>query len=592
MSTFVRATAIVLVLAAFATLLFRSSPSRAGGTIITVNTTADAINNDSPNACSLREAVQATRTNAAVFDDCPAGSTDPDKILIGGGPYLLTPGTGDNLGDLDTGGAAAGELVIEGIMPVNVIDGQGMSRIIDAGNTVALRFLTLQNAGVEGVLGGAIFSNGPLFTLQTSVVKDSSGAAGGGVYKTGGQLTVNNTAISGNTATLSGGGGISGDSALVNIYQGTFTGNQAGGSGAAIFALGTSGVNISYSTISGHSSGTGAIASSNDGDASTVSITNSTISGNSITALSVSALDQMNLDYVTLADNSIGILNLGGVNLGKSILANTVNCGGTAPVSQGNNIETANSCGLNSAGDMVGTDPLLGPLEDNGGATEPPTETHRLLGGSPAIDAIASGCPPPSRDQRGESFTRPKDGDSNGGVLCDIGAYEAPAGTTPTPTPSPSPTPSPTPSPAPTPSPTATGGTTPTATPTATGSVTPSATPSPTPTSTVSATPQPSGPTATPTQNPKQGDLDCDNDVDMADFDDSITYAAGLYDGVTPPPECLNIGDPERNSGHPWGDFNCDDAVDALDSLFEIAYLGGVILQQNAGCFPIGQNMT
>ena len=41
---------------------------------------------------------------------------------------------------------------------------------------------------------------------------------------------------------------------------------------------------------------------------------------------------------------------------------------------------------LNAAGDMRNTDPLLGPLQDNGG----PTFTHALLNGSPAINRGAN----------------------------------------------------------------------------------------------------------------------------------------------------------------------------------------------------------
>jgi hypothetical protein len=58
------------------------------------------------------------------------------------------------------------------------------------------------------------------------------------------------------------------------------------------------------------------------------------------------------------------------------------------------------------------SNPLLGPLQNNGG----PTQTHALLAGSPAIDAVTSGCPPPPTDQRG--VLRPQ------GAACDIGAYE------------------------------------------------------------------------------------------------------------------------------------------------------------------------
>lgn len=69
-------------------------------------------------------------------------------------------------------------------------------------------------------------------------------------------------------------------------------------------------------------------------------------------------------------------------------------------------------------GDVVGEDPWLGPLADNGG----PTFTHALLPGSPALDAgDDAGCAERdgtliSDDQRGQP--RPV------GAGCDVGAYE------------------------------------------------------------------------------------------------------------------------------------------------------------------------
>ena len=66
-------------------------------------------------------------------------------------------------------------------------------------------------------------------------------------------------------------------------------------------------------------------------------------------------------------------------------------------------------------------DPLLGPLQDNGG----PTWTHALLDGSPAIDTgTPTDCP--AIDQRG--YLRPVDGDGDDIAVCDIGAYEYLAG--------------------------------------------------------------------------------------------------------------------------------------------------------------------
>jgi len=62
-------------------------------------------------------------------------------------------------------------------------------------------------------------------------------------------------------------------------------------------------------------------------------------------------------------------------------------------------------------------DPLLGPLQNNGGLTL----THALLPGSPAID---TGSPTvcPLFDQRG--YNRPLDGNGDGIPICDIGPYE------------------------------------------------------------------------------------------------------------------------------------------------------------------------
>ena len=93
--------------------------------------------------------------------------------------------------------------------------------------------------------------------------------------------------------------------------------------------------------------------------------------------------------------------------------------------SGGHNIGTDGTCNLTDPTDLPNTDPMLGPLQDNGG----PTETHALLPGSPAIDAIPTadctwdddGDPetpevPLRIDQRGAS--RPQ------GVGCDIGAVE------------------------------------------------------------------------------------------------------------------------------------------------------------------------
>jgi hypothetical protein len=200
--------------------------------------------------------------------------------------------------------------------------------------------------------------------------------------------------------------------------------------------------------------------------------------------------------HCTIAGNNAdnrggGILVYGGLAIGNTILktgtsgANIVISSGTV-ASNGYNISNDNGGGfLTGPGDQINTDPMLGPLQDNGG----PTFTHALLPGSPAIDAgDPKFTPPPYYDQRGAVFWRVRNG------RIDSGSFEVQAGTTPSPTPTP--TASPTPTSSPTPTATFTPTTTATFTPTPTATVTASATA--TATTTATASPTPSEPPFTP----------------------------------------------------------------------------------------------
>lgn len=124
---------------------------------------------------------------------------------------------------------------------------------------------------------------------------------------------------------------------------------------------------------------------------------------------------------------------------GSTTFLNTIVAGNTAPdeddvaqpadcqigvealiVSEGGNIDSDGSCRFTQPTDQPSTDPLLGPLADNGGATI----THLPATGSPAIDrGLTTGCP--GTDQRG--VTRPQ------GAGCDAGSVEV-ASQTVTPT--------------------------------------------------------------------------------------------------------------------------------------------------------------
>jgi hypothetical protein len=300
----------------------------------------------------------------------------------------------------------------------NVSDnaGRGISNDgFDAGATILSTTVSGNSAG--GVESGACFGVAQLTITDCTISGNSADGgilAGCGIF-----LTVANSTISDN---LSGetGGGILGSGALVSIVNSTISGNSAGTSGGGIYCFESLGpVSIVNSTISGNSAGT--IGGGIHNHSSSLHVANSTISGNS----AGSGGGIYNQDVVGISNT---ILNAGAS--GENIL----NDGGTV-TSNGYNLSSDDGGGyLTGPGDQINTDPMLGPLQDNGG----PTFTHALLPGSPAInEGDPNFTPPPSYDQRGPNFYRVRD------LNIDIGSFEVQAGIGPRqrPTPHPRPTP-------------------------------------------------------------------------------------------------------------------------------------------------------
>jgi hypothetical protein len=152
-----------------------------------------------------------------------------------------------------------------------------------------------------------------------------------------------------------------------------------------------------------------------------VNIVNSTISNNSGAGIRVTPgtpTDTLSIINSTITGHTTGLSNSGSLSLLNTIVANNsvVDCFGTI-TSNGYNIDSDDSCGLSGTGDIPNANPLLGPLQDNGG----PTLTYALLSGSPAIDA-GNDVGAPTADQRG--WDRPQDGDNDSIDVTDIGAYE------------------------------------------------------------------------------------------------------------------------------------------------------------------------
>jgi hypothetical protein len=270
----------------------------------------------------------------------------------------------------------------------------------------------LFNNGTSGGPNDYIFGAGSL-TIADSIINDNSGP---GVDNNAGAVTIVDSTISGNSGQSDAGGGVytyqNGGKTPGNltVIDSTISGNFAFSAGGGI-ACGFSGLTIINSTISGNSAGDygGGIANGSLG----LMIVNSTVSGNSAT--------------------TCGGVCGGTVEIGNTILnANAAgNINGTV-TSQGYNLSSDDAGGLlNGPGDQINTDPLLAPLQDNGG----PTFTHLPLPGSPAIDAgDPSFTRPPFHDQRGSCFYRVF------GRRIDIGSVETqprPRCVTPAPRPTP-----------------------------------------------------------------------------------------------------------------------------------------------------------
>jgi hypothetical protein len=296
--------------------------------------------------------------------------------------------------------------------------------------------LTINNSYLGGThaytgKGGAIYNNASdgsaTLTIENSTLAyNSAGARGGGIYNDGSlgsaTVTITNTILLSNSAGGSGGGLASysidpSGSATVTVTNSTLSDNSASLGGGGIDNVadghGSATLTITNSTLSGnsasspYSSGGGIANGAVSGGSAILSVTNSTLSGNSGTH-GGGIYNATPLGRATLTIGS-SILKTG--DSGENILSDPGEV-----ISLGYNLSNDDGGGLLTAiGDQINTDPMLGPLQDNGG----PTFTHELLSGSPAIDAgDPNFTPPPDYDQRGPGFQRI----ANGRI--DVGAYE------------------------------------------------------------------------------------------------------------------------------------------------------------------------
>jgi hypothetical protein len=250
---------------------------------------------------------------------------------------------------------------------------------------------TIQNGCADGTslssMGGGIASRGKLILKEVNVLNNISGSHGGGIGIIFGNLEISHSTIA---DTISGfwGGGVSFIGFLNRVTQAsirnsTISGNSAENNGGGMYVI--SGViQLNSATISNNMADRQGIVSGSSGGVS-VEIDAQAILRNSILAA--------NFSTNSLSDCSGSIMLVG-----SNLIGNV----GTAPVCE--IIEQRLT-------DIIGEDPMLLPLGENGGRTA----THALSPDSPAINK--GECPPDSTDQRGEPRVV--------GPACDIGAYES-----------------------------------------------------------------------------------------------------------------------------------------------------------------------
>jgi Ca2+-binding RTX toxin-like protein len=259
------------------------------------------------------------------------------------------------------------------------VDGGDLSGVFNVNNgkeedviNVSLDGLTI-TGGNSAESGGGIV-NAERLQISNSSLEDNAAAVDGGAIANTGILTIINSTLSNNNA-QSGGGLLNlGTAKLVNT---TISGNSATANGGGI-----------------------------NNNLGTLTVNNSTITDNS--AASGSGINSIDGVRVTL-NSSILAVNDGN----NDIVANSpIVSGGHNLIGNGDNAKGF------VASDLVGSrfdvlNPGLDVLQDNGGMVA----THRLLSGSPAIDA-GSNPDELTVDARGEGFRRAVSG------LVDIGAFE------------------------------------------------------------------------------------------------------------------------------------------------------------------------
>ena len=357
---------------------------------------------------------------------------------------------------------------------------------------------SLVSENTAAVDGGGIFSNASsdVFVLKSTVGNNEATRNGGGINNDGLTTNIVNSTVSNNQSGVNGGGVFTESGAVTNLPNSTVSGNTANNDGGGIFNQPTRGsvdpfgnvvvgvpggtTNLFNTTVTQNTADVDDNGTGNGGG-----IANRRFSDGNIRFLPSNVDSQNSIiagNFDSPENNGPGDVqaDIAGSVDGNNNLVSSLD-GAEGSITEGNNILSPN--------------PLLGQLQDNGGATL----THALLNASPAIDAGDNALIPADiNDQNGNGDTTEQTPfDQRGSDFArivrdtvDIGAFEA--SLTPPPVEEPQPT---DPSTPPVEEPQPTDPTTP-----------PVDGPQPDPTAPPVEEPQPTDPTAPPAEEPQPTD--------------------------------------------------------------------------------------
>jgi len=437
------------------TLVLSNTSSRSGGGGITNGGTlsvsgSTVAGNSAEFDGGLANGGTATLTNTLVLSNTGSGITNGGTLSVSGS--TVAGNRAIQGGGLANGGTATltNTLVLSN---TSNFDGPG-GGIYNSSGTLSVSGSTVAGNSAASYDGGGLDNRGTATLTNTLVLSNTSSGFGGGIdngaFSPNATLSVSGSTVAGNSATLEGGSGSGGGldneggtATLTNVAVLSNTSNFDGGgidnkTGATLVLTGSD--VLTNTTVTGTTAGSGGGLNNNG----TAVLANDTIAGNSTgnstqagggNGGGIATTGVLSATNVTINANQTGAFGSGGgvaLIAGTAILTNTIvsgdrqAAGAIGPTtdisgsvrSGGHNlilVDPRSAGYVASTGDIIGQDPQLLPLANNGG----PTLTEALGSGSLArgnADPAACAAPPVNGvDQRG----MPRNP-----AYCSIGAYD------------------------------------------------------------------------------------------------------------------------------------------------------------------------